>query len=709
MARDKNLNKNSEDLDTQDGVSKTSARDEKKALKNKIKANKKEAKRKRKERKKEEKKLKKAAATPWDMYTGLATSALLSTQPISTDRLGSGILKIGHNFIHSDDCLQAFFYVSSFPQEIPVSIMEDIRKYMNFERVRVNFDIWMSPEYIPWESTQMRDRQAGWERMLEESAATEDKFLESQKRNLTTEREKWLTKSWAYVAKADRDKKGIIRSNFIIKLRTIDNHPESVDEFLIACKQLKRYAMHNQIELKRISGYIIDFLQNISPLMSNNKVVSSEFVNDRVLVDEIIANMMTYTPGKLSESEVFMGIDVFTNRLTFMDFNDIRKRSLNILLAGSTSSGKSFYSKCLLRECLAMNKNCIILDRDCEYIPFAEKVGGIVLNLSRSAGKYFDSVQIGEPTDFAEIDDGLYEESLATTTSIFNILVSVEHGMDTTQRKIFNMAYSYVLYKAGVIKDDPSTWKNSSKLSFYDIYDAIVMLSRNSAHQKRYGNAILDFADTLSIYFDPNGYRNYLFKEKISINDILEKKRNGDYTMIDICLYLDADSDKSEEGKIETNIKYTTANYLTILLTNYFKSLEEETVVFVEEYNRYIEDDDMQKLIINMITGNRKRNAATVLITNNPQEIVIGGEKVTRALADNIKNLIIGKVENTATIEKLCNAWNMEYCMDTLNDISTKAHFRHCFLLKKENGEIAVVRQVMPDELIHSKVFSTAD
>ena len=109
-----------------------------------------------------------------------------------------------------------------------------------------------------------------------------------------------------------------------------------------------------------------------------------------------------------------------------------------------------------------------------------------------------------------------------------------------------------------------------------------------------------------------------------------------------------------------------------------------------------------------MVTGNRKRNAATVLITNSPQEIVRGSRATTLALVDNIKNLVLGKITSKDTIESICRAWSIPFCVDTLTEIATKPQYDKCFMFRPESGEIAVVKQYMPAELMKSPMFSTS-
>ena len=140
-----------------------------------------------------------------------------------------------------------------------------------------------------------------------------------------------------------------------------------------------------------------------------------------------------------------MGIDVRTNQFVYLDIGNIMKNSLNILLAAATSGGKSVMAKCMIREFLAHQVNVVVLDRNGEYKPLTRQCQGAIIDLDRATGRYFDSMQIGDLTGYAEIDASLYTDAIVATTSTFNVLISIDNGMNTSERKIYNDAYNILL------------------------------------------------------------------------------------------------------------------------------------------------------------------------------------------------------------------------------------------------------------------------
>lgn len=657
---------------------------------------------------KKEKKQKKQHVSALEMYSNIIYDMVTKGARHNNQELGVDHIHIGYDRIYTGSCMKAYYYVKAFPSEIPMSLMDDIRNYCYHDNVRINFNINMAHHVINWQSVEMKDNRRIWNKKLEESASEDKEFLGSKQDEIKNERELWLIKSWKEIQQADMDKKALCFSDLLIEVTTINNSLDSFEEFNKTCYKLEQYCAMYDIDIKRVRNMLLDFLQYTSPVMDKTGSYSSQTIPSRVLYDEVVSNMTPFTPGKLSGKDLVMGIDVRTNQFVYLDIGNIMKNSLNILLAAATSGGKSVMAKCMIREFLAHQVNAVVLDRDGEYKPLTRQCQGAIIDLDRATGRYFDSMQIGDLTGYAEIDASLYTDAIVATTSTFNVLISIDNGMNTSERKIYNDAYNILLNRAGVFKDKPETWKNSEKLRYHDLYGCIVDLSKNSAYQERYGKTISDMVDKLSVYFEPNGLRSHLFREKVGINDVLNTVYKDRAAMVDICLYLDKDTDQTTEGRVEQTIKHITASYLTILLTNYFHSKGQKSATFIEEYQRYDECGNIQSLVLNMVTGNRKRNAATVLITNSPQEIVRGSRATTLALVDNIKNLVLGKITSKDTIESICRAWSIPFCVDTLTEIATKPQYDKCFMFRPESGEIAVVKQYMPAELMKSPMFSTS-
>lgn len=643
-----------------------------------------------------------------EMYSSYFFDRLTRGRHVQVADLGEDKLQIGYNRVYTNLTTKAYYFIKSFPIQVQGALLHDMRLYCFEEGVNLHFNINMVPHTINWKSAELQDYRRSWNAGLEEAANSEKEFLATLEDDTKEQRDQWLINSWKYVSQADANNKAICTMDCIIEVATRDNKPDTLERFETVCYKLEQYGARNKIELKRVEGMLLDFIQYSSPLSANHLSFTGGMIPRRILIDESIANMTTFTGGKLSQEGLYVGIDVETGMLVYLNMDNIMDMSKNVMVAASSRGGKSFMVKGLIQESLANRISCIVLDRDGEYKALARKTDGIVIDFDKANGTYFDSMQIGDLTGIPEIDNALYTEAVSTTTSVFNILTDPINGMSPVQRAIFSDAINLVMYKAGVFANDKNSWKNADRLCYADVFNAIVYLSRNGAYQARYGQDMRLFVDTLKVFFG-DGIRSYMFKRKISIKDILGRVKKNESVLIDLCLYLDEDVDKTKDGMIEQSVKQMTTGYLTVLLVNYFRSLGLTSAVFLEEYQRYIKHAEIQSLVLNLITGNGKRNSATFLVTNSPQEITTQGNAVTMALADNIRNLFLGKIESTNTISQICKLWNIPNCEKLLVDISEKPEYRHCFLTRFDNGEVSVVKHCLPDELAKSELFSSSE
>lgn len=643
-----------------------------------------------------------------ELYSYFLSNLISRGELLPDKNLKDDEIQTGFNRIRTTTCTKVYYTVGVLPRDIPLALFTEIRDAVEREMVLVNFNINMSPHRINWNSWEMKEKRRIWTRNLQNETEGDRELLKSSQNLQLSEREQWLYDSWMYITRCDIEKISMCLMDLIIEISTRDNSELSITQLRDACTALEQYAASAGIELKRMQNYILDFLEYSSPILDKPDAVSRQWVPDRMLTDEVIAWMTTFEPGKLSDRGCILGMDIYTGKLVYQNFRKTQGEAKNFLVTAETGGGKSTMCKCLVRELMAAGLNNIILDRDGEYKPLTRAFGGTIIDLDRSSGRYFDSMQIGDLTGIPEIDNSLFTESVLTTTAIFNVLIDSQNGMSFNEKKIFNDAYNMLLKAHGIVKSKPETWVNSNRLTFKLLYDQILILGRHSAYQKAYGAELSAFCSKLSMFFDPGGLRSHLFRERISINDIVKSGNRNTPMLLDICMYIDNDTDKTKDGIVETLVKQMTASYLIILLTNYYKSKNQYTVHFIEEFQRYVEHKEIQALVLNMITGNRKRNADTLLITNSPMSLLRGSTDTSYALVENINNFIIGGLKRE-TVKALCQTFGLSECEDMLMEMSAKSSttFKHCFLVKQDRGEVAVVVQQIPEEHLASSMFST--
>lgn len=616
-------------------------------------------------------------------------------------------VQVGYEVLYSRDSERCYYYVRALPEYIAGSFYTAVRAQINMchtpHPVFVNFRIQGTPHYINWNSATMKERRRQWLEYERSKPAEETRFSDSKSR-ADSAFDKWRVKSWEYIQNADDRKVQLIDCELTIELATDGTTPEHKHSLLDACREFEQWCARNDIKIKKVRNSIADFLRYTSITSLNKHTQSAKRVMNRVLSSEILADMTSYTPGKINDTGVLFGIDIMTGMAVYKSMVRKGGDAENFLVLAEAGAGKSAYMKAITIQMALNGFHQVVLDVDGEYRTVAQYLNGVVINMSKSAGLYFDSTVIGNLTGDPEINNSLLEDSRVTTMGVFNILCDPENGMTSTEVRLFNEAYTRLFAHHGIDPEDSSTWKNSADLSFHKLYKEICNLQEDSAFAG-YKKQLIDFIDKLYVFFDPHGILSYMFKTPIDLTDILSHKSNTPM-FVDIVLNLGS----TNIGKVDVEglVKQSTATYLVTLLTNYFKSQHEFSVHYIEEYQRYSDSPGVESLVVYMITGNRKRNAATFIISNAPTALLQMGSTATQAIVDNVTNFIIGRIKPGA-INDVCTAFSMTDCAWDLGNFTKLDMYKYCFILKINNKDTTIVRQSLPKALLESPLFKTRD
>lgn len=642
---------------------------------------------------------------PMEVYLGNLERRILKGLADVPSELSDCEVQVGYEVLYSRTSQRCYYYIRVLPEYISGSFYQAVREAMSLKKttypVYVNFRIQGTPHIINWDSSEMRERRRQWANWERNKKAADTKFADAKTRSISAF-EEWRMKSWDYVQNAEDRKVQLVDCEITVEIATDGNTLEHKHSLLDVCKEFEQWCAKNSIKIKKVRNNIMDFLQYTSVTSLNKRTASAKQVMNRVLSSEILADMTSYVPGKMNDIGVLFGIDMSTGMAVYKSMVRPSGDAENFLVIAETGGGKSFYMKAITLQMAINGFHQVVLDIDGEYQPVAKALDGVIINMSKAAGLYFDSTVIGDLTGDPIIDAALLKDSRVVTSNIFDILCDPENGMTTTETKLFNDAYIKLFNRYGISEADPQTWKKSKALSFHRLYQEICELSNDPAYDN-YKDELRAFIDKLCIYLDPSGFRAYLFQKPIDLADILSQRKTLPM-FIDIVLNLES----SGEGKanIETLIKQLTATYLVTLVTNYFKSRHEFSVHYIEEYQRYASSPGVESLVVYMITGNRKRNAATFVISNSPKSLLSMGSASNQAIVDNINNFIIGRVKETA-IEDVCHSFGLDNCIADLQAIADK--YKHCFLLKINNKDTTIVKQSLPKSLVDSPLFKTRD
>lgn len=620
--------------------------------------------------------------------------------------LSDSEVQVGYEILYSRRSQRTYYYIKALPEYISGSFYYAVREALSLIKteypVFTHFRLQGIPHTINWESSEMKERRRQWANYEKNKEAVDTRFADSATRN-TAVFDDWRLKSWDYIQNAEDRKVQLIDCEVTVEISVEGNTDGHKQSLLDICKEFEQWCAKNNIRIRKVRNNIMDFLQYTSMTSLNSRATAARQVSNRVLSSEILGDMLSYVPGRINDTGVFFGIDVTTGMAVYKNMVRSGGEAENFLVIAETGGGKSFYMKALAIHMAINGFHQVVLDIDGEYQPVAEYLEGVVINMSKSAGLYFDSTVISDLTGDDALDLSLLEDSRTTTCNIFGTLCDAENGLTSTELKLFNDAYTRMFKRFGVDPKDKSTWCNSKQLSFHILYEEIKKL-QNEREYQAYSQELREFIDKLFVYFDPTGIRAYMFQKSIKLSDILSHK--GKLPLfLDIVLNLGSASDKTD---IEALIKQATATYLVTVVTNYFKSKHEFTVHYIEEYQRYSNSPGVEDLVVTMITGNRKRNAATFVISNSPTDLLKIGNRANRAIVDNITNYIIGKVKPSA-IESVCQNFSLDNCVEDLKAVSIDPAYKRTFILKINGLDTTIVKQSLPKEIADGPIFKTRD
>lgn len=424
------------------------------------------------------------------------------------------------------------------------------------------------------------------------------------------------------------------------------------------------------------------------------------------ILDENVSQFETYSSGKLDGEKMFMGMDIQTKILVFTDLLNTGGGALNIMLVASTGSGKSYYMKVQFPLLAGSGLNIVIWDRDGEYEDQSRKLGGQIINLGETGGKYFNSIPIDTT------DKNGYQNSIQETVAFFDLLCDISKGMSANEKYLFNLAYTEMFNSCGVVQEDADTWSNSRELSFNILYKNILGIREIIPQDLmlEYEN----FLRKLFLYFDEDGLNKGLFDEELNISEILELKQDSQPLIL--CINMQTKTkNESDSNNLVDRMKSLTMTYVTDRIIANNKRLREETILIVEEVQRHLHNKRFITDVHDNVTGGRKKNVILFLITNAINNMIKSDDQMVRDIVDNMNTMIIGGVKDNAR-QLLEEAQGLENCDKELTKIyemseedpTVENNWKNAFLIKTKK-EISVVKISAPQSLSESDMFKTRD
>lgn len=654
-----------------------------------------------------------------EMYTDLLVRRLLSNAShIDLSVTGAAEMKFQYERIITATSIREYYQLVRTAMYMPsdlISFLRTIEMNENFigEGVSVNVCLKMEPHWINWNTREMNLRASVWEQdmaLAEEQQKEHTNKLVSDEELAVTKQNTWLQNSWKYFKDMCQDNHTTPVVQLYVELCTGVANDQAYKNIKHAGLTLMQIAATSGFELKKVRGNLWDFQKLISPASAGNPRMEKSTPRFP-LTDAYVSNITDYRPGKLSNTEVLMGMDLDTGKMVYKDFTNSSGGAEVLLIAAVTGGGKSYFAKSISFNILLGGFTIVVLDRDGEYIPIADSIGGTVISMSKGRGLYYDSTVIADLTGIDETDDSLLIESQQATIAIFNVLADAENGMDFEELAMFDMAYNRLYRRYGIDKNNKMTWYKSRQLNYRKLYQEICNLL-NDVDKDDYLSenikVLKRLKTKLRIYFEDDGLMSYLFKEPISIADVLDKVDNNAPMVV---LHMDLTDDTNMyKQDVPTLVKLITTNYLMNTILTHNRKLNKFTFEYVEEFQRYLYNNFAKGIIVTQVTGGRKKNANVVVVTNNPDELAasVVSDNALGAIRGNITSAMIGKINSIDSIKAICTNLNLTGCEQVLQDmLNNPDEYKNCFVSKFDSKEAAILKAIVPPEYQKTDLFKT--
>lgn len=675
------------------------------------------------------KKFKQGFAEKVEMYDTILANLIAGNSVIEPDiNLDNSRISIGFSSIVSESQISRYFLIRNLPDYLPANFLDNLRSTCILPGVKFNFYLYASPHMIRWDSPEMKNRLDIWRQYTASQPDNINVFEYRQKRSASLAKQR-IIYSTKYLNEAELDfKRSLFKVAILIEItsrrdeQSLVNLSRSISTFKNICRNM-------DIKLLEIKMNVLDWLAYFGIFSLKNIREVANKVSRRTLTDDILASFNPYKQGRVGDDGVCLGIDVLSKVPVLKKFKADPDAPENWLICAETGGGKSMFIKVLLTYLLADGFVVTVMDYEGdEYFNLANyiKAGNPddvkIISMGKGSTEYFDPMEIADLTGEDDIDNELKENAIAYTLAIFRVIVGgLEGNINQWEERVISTAIKRVYEKAGVT-EDKSTWHRSKGLRIKMVYDEI----KHMAETKEFVDEDVDnvkhkaavrIADCASVYFEEGEAKSGTFKNPISVNELYKAR----FIVFSFGM---RGATSSQIDPVILALKQLSVANVAIQISNYCKYVRKCFNVKVwEEFQRWGEVRGSSEIILNAMTGGRKRGDVNFIITNKLGAILDDDNPIAAGLRENITSKAIGKINDKTIRHKFCEVFSVPEVEGVLDMIakasmadetnnrviasSSGNRYKYAFCLMLDNGKKAVVKVMLPQVLRQSQLFKT--
>lgn len=643
-----------------------------------------------------------------------------------------------------EDNISYIYSIDGYPREIEHSYITTLRAECK-PGVRISLVSPLEKTVIDWNSAAVKAKLRTW-KTIEQQTDDVDEYNLYQNLN-TLDSQQWRKDSLVYLSTAELRRKRKLfkfRSLMIISGKRGEDFNNSVKDILNTCKTIN-------LKVSRVIGDIPEYLKTFSPFSNTFNEAVFDLCGCVTIPDELLARFNTYAQGMIGRDGIYWGTDIFSCFPCLKPVKRTSEDAENWLITAETGGGKSFFVKGLLVQLLAKDTfNGTIMDIEgFEYIPIANYLSDndevVVLNMGEGTGAYYDPVEIivtGDP----ELDSDMHSLSTSFTLSLFKCLLGGTSEQDEWVDIVINDAVAMTYGKAGVDSADMTTWNRSEGLTVYDVYNTLKGLkqsgnadraiqaaqaqslyaekmgigkqmdsndvSRLIANNDGYQKAIDMCIAKVSRYFESNGIRAHLFRQRITVDDIKDAK-------LVICSFGMAGKSPNTVDPIQMSLMQLYSANISHLRSVFSKNAGKFNFKLWEEFQRWGGFPDADKTINVALTGGRKLGDVNIIVTNKVVDM-LNDDRF--GVFSNITSIAIGCIWDAEVRADLCERLSIPQLLPELNTLVTENKdlsayidgdtlqnnpYSKAFLIGLDKTVFTLSRMSIPKGLRDSDIFRT--
>lgn len=622
---------------------------------------------------------------------------------VEPDNIGNSNIFMTRGYMFGRHYKKIQFCLYDYPRFVLIDLIDRADVVASKYHCELLVDTIAEPVNINWRSRDMRNKARKWSKRTEEIRNN----MEGEKQRkggfsdteaiYRMEGELWRGDSWSYASTAGEDNCLLGNWNMSLALKS-----ETKKDLDICVEMLGAFLRENSIEFREVRFWMIDYLKCFSILSMTRNGHSQNNYTPKVLRDSTIALLSDVGYGVESKGGVCMGVDIHTLFPVMVDMKT-EDQAVNYLVAMKTNWGKSMRMKDLLPYLQIDNIFTIVVDYKGGEYNVGKYAKCKYINVGGEKPLYFEPMEIAEIIPDARSvasNKTLMTTALKNTIEFFRTLYDHNHGFNKTQFALIEECVGRVYVGAGVIFEEPETYKMSSNCDIFDVYNALLEYEIEDG-EDLYKVAKSELIAAFKPYLDKSKPLSDMFKYRINIQDL--KNERG------VIFQYGAHSDDGlNMTDTEIALKQLAIGNICHQISLYRRRQGIYTAIIMEEVQEYSKDQGSIDMLSFLASTGRSLNVILFIITNDASKLL--GSNVGKTIASNMTRFILGAMVKEQR-EAIIKQYSLEKLRGDLNDIALNDSgvYDHCAVVSLDSigNRFAITRVSVPKTLEESDIFKT--